>query len=188
MDCKEEEAIPTNVKAYTVTKVNDGYVTLTQVTGVLPANTAVIIKAAPGDYTFAYTAQEGTVKDNDLRGTLYNKNMTEDAYVLGKDENNVAYLGKVVYNVSTDTTNDGTEEAPAVTYEAWMNNANKAYLPAPVAAEGVKSYGLRFPGTTGIENVEVENASNVIYDLTGRRVEVAERGIYIINGKKVLVK
>ena len=168
--------------------VVDGYAAMTEVEGVLPANTAVIVKAPAGEYIFTYTTETATVENNDLRGTLYNKNMTEDAYVLGKDENNVAYLGKVVYNVSTDTTNDGTEEAPAVTYEAWMNNANKAYLPAPAAAEGVKSYGLRFPGTTGIENVEVENASNVIYDLTGRRVEVAERGIYIINGKKVLVK
>ena len=161
---------------------------MSEIEGVLPANTAVIVKAAPGTYEFKYTTKAATVENNDLRGTLYNKNMTEDAYVLGKDENNVAYLGKVVYNVNTDTTNDGTEEAPAVTFEAWLNNANKAYLPAPAATEGVKSYSLRFPGTTGVENVEVENEVKVIYDLTGRKVNAVERGIYIINGKKVLVK
>ena len=56
-------------------------------------------------------------------------------------------------------------------------------------AYGAASYSFRFgEGTTGIENVEVESASNVIYDLTGRKVNAVERGIYIINGKKVLVK
>ena len=164
---------------------------MTKINGVLPANTAVIIKAPAGEYTFTYTTETATVTNNDLRGTLYNKNMTDVAYVLGKDENNVAYLGKANYNVSTDTTNDGTEEAPAVTYEAWLNNANKAYLPAPAdATEILKSYGLRIPGTTAIEEVETENAeAEVIYDLTGRRVnQITKAGVYIIGGRKVLVK
>ena len=47
-------------------------------------------------------------------------------------------------------------------------------------------------GTTEIENVQSPNGSNVqdgeIYDLSGRRVEKAGKGIYIINNKKVLVK
>jgi hypothetical protein len=48
---------------------------------------------------------------------------------------------------------------------------------------------IRVAEATGIENVEVENGAQVIYDLTGRKVENANvRGIYIINGKKVLVK
>jgi hypothetical protein len=40
----------------------------------------------------------------------------------------------------------------------------------------------------GIENIEaIEN--NVIYTITGKRVEgMLEKGIYIVNGKKVLVK
>ena len=42
---------------------------------------------------------------------------------------------------------------------------------------------------TAIEGVEAEAENAVIYDLTGRRVyEITEGGIYIINGKKVLVK
>ena len=45
-------------------------------------------------------------------------------------------------------------------------------------------------GTTGVEEVETENEEvKVIYDLTGRRVqETVKGGIYIVNGKKVLVK
>ncbi|MBQ2126786.1 MAG: hypothetical protein II198_03920 [Bacteroidaceae bacterium] len=42
---------------------------------------------------------------------------------------------------------------------------------------------------TAIEDVEAENGEKVIYDLTGRRVEnITNAGIYIVNGKKVLVK
>ena len=44
-------------------------------------------------------------------------------------------------------------------------------------------------GDTAIEEVKGENGAKVIYDLTGRRVEnVTNAGIYIVNGKKVLVK
>ena len=42
---------------------------------------------------------------------------------------------------------------------------------------------------SGINNVESENSANVIYDLTGRKVDaITTAGIYIVNGKKVLVK
>ena len=42
---------------------------------------------------------------------------------------------------------------------------------------------------TAIEDIEAENGEKVIYDLTGRRVEnITNAGIYIVNGKKVLVK
>ena len=42
---------------------------------------------------------------------------------------------------------------------------------------------------TNIDNITVENGANVIYDLTGRKVDaITTAGIYIVNGKKVLVK
>lgn len=43
--------------------------------------------------------------------------------------------------------------------------------------------------TDGIDDINAEVENNVIYDLTGRRIEkITESGIYIVNGKKVLVK
>ena len=166
-------AIPAGVEAYTVTKVNDGYVTLAQVTGVLPANTGVIVKAAKNDYTFAYSTDEAAdVTGNLLKGTVADKNIEGEAYVLGVVE------GKV-----------GLYKA-AMTGTSWKNNANKAYLPmSAVANKSAEFFGFDWDGTTGVENVVVENASNVIYDLTGRRVEaITAPGIYIVGGKKVLVK
>ena len=168
--------------------VIDGYAAMTKVEGVLPANTAVIVKAAAGTYNFNYaTGEVSAIENNELKGTTVNKNFTDAAYVLGVVDGEVG-LYTAAYNVSTDTTNDGTAEEPAVTYEAWKNNAFKAYLPK-AAGMNAASYSFRFPGTTEIENVVVENDVKVIYDLTGRRVsEITEAGIYIVNGKKVLVK
>ena len=51
------------------------------------------------------------------------------------------------------------------------------------------AYSFRFPGSTGIENVDAENSAKAIYDLTGRRVEtITAPGIYIVNGNKVVIK
>lgn len=53
-------------------------------------------------------------------------------------------------------------------------------------------YTFKFDGssiTSGIEDVETENSEDAIFDITGRRVkEINKAGIYIINGKKVIVK
>lgn len=46
---------------------------------------------------------------------------------------------------------------------------------------------LNYKSTTGISDIAVDG-DTVIYDLYGRRVNVTEKGIYIVNGKKVLVK
>ena len=55
-------------------------------------------------------------------------------------------------------------------------------------AEKQSSVAFRLDGTTGIEESEIKNQkSGIIYDLTGRRVsKIADRGIYIIDGRKVI--
>ena len=163
--------IPSAVEAYTVTAVNSGWVSLTQVTGVLPAETGVIIKAPAGDYKF-FLDETATadVTGNLLEGTAAATEIDVEAYVLGNVDGVGLYKAKMT---------DGK----------WLNNANKAYLPASVAS-GAASYSFRFgEGTTGVENVVVENEVKAIFDLTGRRVEtITEPGIYIVNGVKKLVR
>ena len=167
-------AIPENVETYVVSEINDGYVTLEQVTGVLPAEEAVIVKAAKGNYGFAQSSDTpAVIGENLLEGTLEDTNIYGNAYVLGLVNGEVG-LYKAELNKE-----DGT---------AFLNNANKAYLPATTGMSAA-SYGLRLPGTTAVENVQVDSvATKAVYDLQGRKIENPARGIYIIDGKKVLVK
>jgi hypothetical protein len=173
--------MPEGVTAYYVKegRLNNGYITLTaDEDGIIAGSTGVILSATVGaDAEVALTVLGANVaaeNGNLLKGTAEDTVINQAAYVLGIDNGVVG-----LYKASTNGYAEGT----------FLNNANKAYLPASVAS-GAASYSFRFEGegTTGIENVEVESASNVIYDLTGRKVNVVERGIYIIDGKKVLIK
>ena len=155
--------------------INDGYITLEPVTDVLPANTGVIVKAAKANYTFVYSTDEvADVTGNLLSGTTKDTVIESAAYVLGIKDGIVG-----LYAATTNGYAEGT----------FLNNANKAYLPK-TAGMSAASYSFRFgEGTTGIENVEVENAVKAIYDLTGRKVEaITAPGIYIVNGVKRVVR
>ena len=163
--------IPEDVKCYVIGEIDGAVVNLNPVEGVLPANTAVIVEAEEGEYTFEVTEETAAV-ENVMEGTLKNEYITKEAYVLGIVEGVVGlYKAEMAGGV-------------------WLNNANKAYLPASVA-NGAASYSFRFgEGTTGFSEVTIENGEvKAIYDLTGRRIEaITAPGIYIVNGKKVLVK
>ena len=168
--------IPTaeGFNAYTIASVQDGYVTLEEATGVLAANVPVLVNAAQDSYKFAYTAEEATVTTSGLEGTLYDQNISATAYVLAKP-----------------AAEEGEEENPVGLYRAqltdgsFLNNANKAYLVVAGAEAPMFSLG-RGEGTTGIETAVNGEQTVVIYDLAGRRVEKMEKGIYIVNGKKVI--
>ena len=170
-------AIPEGVKAYVAVSTNNGHVQFEEIKNVIPAVTPVLLENVGENktYTFAYTDNTAaTVETNLLKGSIANRYVTGDAYVLTLKEGVVCF-GGVDLNQLDDT--------------AFLNNANKVYLPK-TAGMNAASYSFRFEeGTTGIENVEVENEVKTIYDLTGRRVEtITAPGIYIVNGKKVLVK
>ena len=166
-------AIPAGVEAYVVSAVNDGWVALEQVTGVLPAETGVIVKADQGAYDFVYSAAEAATISSLLKGTVAATDITPagTAYVLSAPDSKVG-----LYQA---TLTDG----------AFLNNANKAYLDV-TNSNGIASYSFNFDwnGTTGVEDVEAEGAQDgAIYDITGRRVKaITAPGIYIVNGRKVV--
>ena len=166
--------VPEGVTAHTVT-INGEWASLSEALEVIPAYTGVVLYANVEEattYNFAITENVEAVEGNALRGSAAATYYTAAGtyYALGLVDGEVGFY-KDAFNSNR-----------------FQNNSHKAYLYV-ANASNTASYSFRFEGgTTAIENVEVESASNVIYDLTGRQVNAVERGIYIINGKKVLVK
>lgn len=153
---------------------------------VVPANEPLVIGAPAGNYALWFTTStEDTWKDlghNALEGTDVETPITDDdAY----------YFYGLSLNASHDPASVGFYWMNP-TGTAFTNGAHKAYLKlaknALAGSQAVK--GFPFNGTTtGIEQIEAgADAKNAIYDLSGRRVNKAAKGIYILNGKKVLVK
>ena len=172
-----DAAIPTGIECYSVSSVTADMAILSPITGTLPAYTGAIIKAtANTDYTFKYkniyAGYEGT---NLLQGSIDNDYISEAGYVLAKVNGTVGLY------------------AAELTNGKFLNNANKAYLPASAIPEGEQSNGFRFnvEGTTTIDNIVITDncqQETIIYDLMGRRMEKVVKGIYIVNGKKTVIK
>ena len=177
--------IPETVEAYVVSEISNDNAIMTQVTGSLPANTGVILKGS-GTHQFITSADvPATIETNLLAGTVVDTYVAADAYVLANGEDGIGfYTAKKNFTVAEDGTGTKVEEGGS----HFLNNANKAYLPASAVPAGARFLSFDFGNETAIENIEgAENAANaVIYDLSGRRVQKAQKGLYIVNGVKVI--
>ena len=183
--------IPVGVTAYVaieepVMNTAEAYIRLTEIEdGIIPANTGVIICGKQGTYTFVESYTNGTTNTtgNLLRGTA-TPISTEEALLNAPEVTN-----GVVYTLQPNENEDG------VVFKQYADDknpdlelkANKAYLVLPAGANAIS---IRFEGTTDIEHSTLNpQPSTQIYDLFGRRVEaITKGGIYIVNGKKVVIK
>ena len=150
-----------DVKAY-VANYDGEKVVLTPVTKI-PANNAVIIEAAAGTYELTNIESADAIADNDLlvsNGTVAGDGSS--IYVLANKDNKVGfYLLK------------SGDKIPA----------GKAYL--QVSASGREFIGFA-EDVTAIKSVETVKADGAIYNLAGQQVKNAQKGIFVINGKKVI--
>ena len=156
-------SIPEGVTAYTGT-VNGAWLTLNEVMGgVIPANTGVVLKAEANTYNFVVADNVEGIDGNDLAGTAAKASCTAEAnYTLANGEDGVGFY----------------------LYQGTTLAGFRAYLPKGDAA--APALRIRLAGETAIEQLAGDNESVVIYDLSGRRVEKMDKGIYIVNGKKVI--
>ena len=181
--------IPLGVEVYTATAVEGDLLKMQQVTGILPANTGAIVKADAGTYSFNYSDENpAAIEGNLLLGT------TTSTYIKPT-------AGTAAYVLSQVDGIVGMYLAELNGEGRFLNNANKAYMllgeikiedgEIDTSAPGTQlsaGYRFDFGGTTGVEKVEIRKEKVEIYDLQGRKVENPTTGIYIIKGKKVLVK
>ena len=179
----ESVHVPAGVNAYIVTGAENGWITKSQIAEgeVIPANTGILLENA-GEHKFAKTVSYSyTLADNLMRGSVEDTYVEGTAYVLANDSE----LGVGMYKAKLNKDAEGN-----VGTTHFLNNAGKAYLVLPAEQSTVAYYGFDWAGTTGIDEITEQRAeSKDIYDLTGRRVEaITAPGIYVVNGKKVLVK
>lgn len=153
---------------------------------VVPASTALLLKGAEKEYTCnVVTTTETAPANNLLHGTTTDEETnagegTYKYYKLSYDDND-ANLGFYW----------GAENGAA-----FMNKAGKAYLALPVTesqsmAKGFSLSDLANGTTTSIQQASIADKAVSIFDINGRRVSTlngAAKGVYIVGGKKVMVK
>ena len=160
---------------FTVNVEGENIVLTEVVSKQVPANTGVLLKSAQNIVTATRLESAPAIEGTNLLKPASEK-MTEG----------FKYY-KLAYDNYTEKTGLGfywgAAEGGAFTVKPGL-----AYLAVPQAqAANVK--GFSFDGTqTGINGVEATTAKGAIYNLNGQRVEKAQRGIYIQNGKKFIVK
>jgi len=160
------------LKAYIVTGGDGDVLTLEQVNKV-PARTGILLSGSATTYNVPVIAlSEATddVSDNKLVGVVAEKSMTaETIYVLMNETSGVGfYLNSNAFTVG----------------------ANTAYLPSDFAASARGFYSLFGDETTGISAALVNNETmnKEVYNLQGQRVAAPQKGLYVVNGKKVIIK
>lgn len=155
---------PEGVAAYTGA-VNESSVSLSAVEGTVPANTAVVLKGEAGaTLNFTIAAEVDAISGNALLGSYDPVSGGEGVFALAK-KNDVVGFYPVASTVSIP--------------------AGRAYF---VRNSGVKAYTFVFDedDATGITLSDSPLKGEIIYNIAGQRLNKAQRGINIINGKKVL--
>ena len=167
-------ALPTDgsLKAYTCSKCTSEELLLTEVQTKIQAYTPYILYSPSGfsaniggEVDANKYPEGGTVKQGYLVGTVVQKELKESTSYVMQNQGN----GAMFYNVG-DT--------------PFVLSAGKCYAELP---DGSEARVIRMDDATGI--IETENGKRKTendFDLSGRRVEKLQKGVYIVNGNKVV--
>ena len=168
--------LPANVEAATVDGETSGTLTLNwrYATGdVIPGGTAVLLKAITADsYDLTYVANDPTTAPtgNLLHGSDVATTTTGGTkyYALQDGANSIGFYWM---------TDDGA---------AFESGAHKAWLALP--AGGARFFTLDDETTSIESNLHETSTDGRYYNLNGQRIMQPSKGLYIVNGKKVVVK
>ena len=160
--------IPENVEAYTINSAEEsGLLNTTKITtGTIPAHTAVLTSADLEENMEMYhfgIATNGSASTGMLVGTYEDTYAPADSYILQNQSGKVGF-----YHVST-------------THTVY---ANRCWLVAPDSS--VKAFIIRTDETEGIKEQTTINKQQTIFNLLGQRINNVQKGVNIVNGKKVI--
>lgn len=149
--------------AYIVNATGDKVVYLESVTDV-PASTPVILKGE-GTKTATVLTTADAITDNKL--AVSDGNVTS-CYVLAKMANGVGFYK----------------------WNGGALSSGRVYLPTDVVTSAHEFLGLTLGDETGVNEVRGRRSEGrgEVYDLQGRKVLKPTQGLYIVNGKRVVVK
>lgn len=163
--------IANGVKAYTAV-IEEDYLLLEELTGVIPATIPVILAGEKGAYIFRVTEDVDFEGNSDLQGSVGGVEKTTNEFLTLQNINETPGFYKYTGNVA---------------------RGFKAYLEGSEIEEkeggepGVKGLTFRFT-TDAIQSLLANKQSGLLYNLAGQRVQKAQKGVYIQNGKKTVVK
>ena len=161
-------------KAYLVTGNTGAKLDLSEITGNIPANTGILLEGE-GDVNIPIVGSSSTdVSANKLVGKTAEFNLAaEGGYVLMASPK----VPKVGFYKNTN---------------AFTVGANTAYLPDGFGTGYARSFfSFDDEETTSVNELKTTNFTNntnEVFDLQGRRVAQPTKGLYIVNGKKVVIK
>jgi len=159
--------LPAGLGAYTCTGLSGDCITLERQEKI-SANTPLLVEGRSGNYTFkgVAVAEEETYTKGLLTGVFRKRVATEDMFVLTLIDGKIAFY-------------------PADPINPPTIGANRCYLSLPGVSLAKALYfdtdnATSIAGTNDNIQYEIE-----VYDLNGQRVLRPDRGIYIIDGKKI---
>ena len=167
------ETIPDELEVYSCKSVKEEYLMLEEQKSIVAYKPYILYAGNGFEARLSGVVDAGKYKksviDGYLTGTLVPQEITggNGHYVMQKKDQSKAMFYKV-----GDT--------------PFLIPAGKCWVTLPNGMQGISM--LRMSYTTAIDELEAEKGNNVIYDLSGRQVNTPTKGLYIINGKKMLVK
>lgn len=167
----------TGLTAYYASAVNGSTVTMTKLDGAVAENTGLLLKKAEGDISIPVAATGTDLSSSNSLKYGTGGNVSSD--------NN--------YNRYVLATQSGVQNFYKLSTTGNIVPEGKAYLEIP-ATNSAPSLSIDIDGeTTGIEVINAEisetgTANGQAFDLSGRRIAEPTKGVYIMNGKKMIVK
>ena len=157
------------IKAYIVTNRNDYTIVTTQMTGTVPAGIPLLLEGATTNVPVAASSTTD-VSANKLKagdGTAVSPEASIKTKYALSVEGGVATFKKITSDTTIPT--------------------GKAYLEFNEVINAPE-LTFDFGGTTGIDVIRKQAVSGEVYNLNGQRVAQPTKSLYIVNGKKVVLK